>query len=83
MAKAFISLAKEARFFAEALPPPIDPIEDARLRQMVMILRNAWREADDNMKGWITVQFQKAFKDLILDFEKKQSVAGEGPGAGA
>lgn len=83
LAEAFTALMKEARFFAEALPPPLDPIEDARLRQIVMALREAWRDADDDMKGWITVQFRNTFPGLLAALEKKRAVAGEGPRPGA
>lgn len=83
LAEALSIFLKNAPNVFAVLPPPPDPIEDVRLRQMVSYLREIWREADDEMKGWIVVQFRNAFPGFISSVEKKRAMAGEGPDAGA
>lgn len=46
---------------------------DPELDRMLRELRDLWLTADEDMKGWIKVQFRRAFpEDVIAEAQKKQ-----------
>lgn len=52
-------------------------INDIELKEMVNWLIQAWQNGDYRMRGWLAVQFEKAFPEYRERLEKKQRVIGE------
>lgn len=56
--------------FTPAEPAPDVAPLDPRLHAMNVYLAQAWAGADEDAKGWIVVQFRRAFPDFIYGREK-------------
>lgn len=56
---------------------------DPEFEAMVSYLRDTWKEGDQDLRGWIKIQFKRAYPDFEENRQKKQGVAREGTTNGA
>jgi transcriptional regulator with XRE-family HTH domain len=46
-------------------------VPDSKLREFVTLLVEMWREGNQDLRGWMTIQLQKTFPEIALKMKKK------------
>lgn len=57
--------------------PKITNQEDLDLYNMMKWFKDTWENGDYKVKGWLAIQFEKAFPEYKESLEKKPRVVGE------
>ncbi len=78
-----IEKAKARGLYGDLQPKAIIPVEDIELGQMVSYLTDTWKNGDQRIKIWLSIQFEKSFPEFneYLQKNRKQITGSTGNGA--
>lgn len=78
-----IEKAKARGIYGDLQPKGIIPVEDIELGQMVSYLTDTWKNGDQRIKIWLSIQFEKSFPEFneYLQKNRQQITGSTGNGA--
>ncbi|TEB10014.1 hypothetical protein Pmgp_02709 [Pelotomaculum propionicicum] len=76
---AFLNVMKECSLGLPILQQLHRPdTKDTELNQLFNILYDLWTTSDEAMKGWIKIQFHRAFPDDVIEEAQKKQKETQG-----
>ncbi|MEG6512439.1 helix-turn-helix transcriptional regulator [Desulforamulus ruminis] len=75
--------AKARGLYGDLQPKDIIPVEDIELNQIICYLTDTWKNGDQRIKNWLSIQFEKSFPEFKEYLQKNRLQTAKRTGNGA
>ncbi len=75
--------AKARGLYGDLQPKDIIPVEDIELNQIICYLTDTWKNGDQRIKNWLSIQFEKSFPEFNEYLQKNRLQTAKRTGNGA